>query len=620
MKAVSRLGVLLVPLLAALHGGAARAQSGPIVWSATSIAHGDTAAFALTARVAAGWHLYSLGQGPGGPVATRVTALPPARIVGALSAPTPILALDRSFGIITETYENAVTVRGAAISPASNSLTLRVLYQTCDDRVCLPPTTVDVAVAPTTASAVARARIAQVVREARTRRSVAPATTLAPPPAVAPTTGGPILELGPGVAVDGPWGAFLWLAATTAALALLTPCVFPMVPITVAYFTHEQKTRGGAVREAFTYALGIIAAFVVLGAAVAAIFGAAGINRLAANPWLNLALGIAFVAFALSLMSVLTIRLPHAIVNRIGDVAASGRRSPVTTVAAALTFTLTSFTCTAPFVGTLLVASTEGSWYRALVGIAVFAAVFALPFVALAAAPALLTRLPRSGAWMHTLKVVLGVAELCAAVKFFANADQVLGGNHLTRSVVLLTWAALCVGLAVFLVVAREAPSGPRAPRMLAALAVVALAVWLTRGAAGRPLGALEAFMPATGDVRWITDDYDAALRQSVAIRQRVFVDFTGYTCTNCRWMETNMFTQPDVARALGGFVKLRLYTDGRGAVAGRAQAMQRSTFHTVALPLYAVVDGDGRAVATFLGMTRDRDEFVDFLRRAQAR
>jgi thiol:disulfide interchange protein len=595
-----------------------QAQEAPVTWAASAAARGDSVTFTLAARIATGWHLYSLSQGPGGPVATRVTAMPPARIVGTLVAPAPTLAFDRSFGIVTETYEDAVDFRGMAIAPASGSLILRVLYQTCDDRVCLPPATVDVPVQRTAAVAAPRA---SRVSHTRAAGPSSVATFVSPATTAAVATGNrAVLALGPGVAVDGPWGSFLWLAATTALLALLTPCVFPMVPITVAYFTRERRTRGGAMREALTYALGIIAAFVLLGAAVAAIFGAAGVNRLAASPWLNILLGSAFVAFALSLMSVVTFRLPHALVNRVGDIAARGGRSPAATMAAALTFTLTSFTCTAPFVGTLLVAGAEGSWYRAVVGIAVFAAVFALPFVVLAAAPALLARLPRSGPWMQTLKAVLGVAELCAAVKFFANADQVLGGHHLTRGVVLTLWAALCVGLAVFLVATRGEPSGMRGQRAIPAIAVAALAVWLTLGAAGRPLGELEAYMPATLDGRWITDDYDAALRQSAATQRPVFVDFTGYTCTNCRWMETNMFSQPAVARALGGFVRLRLYTDGRGTLATRAQAMQRSSFHTVALPLYAVVDGNGRTVATFLGMTRDRQEFVDFLRRAAAR
>jgi len=400
-------------------------------------------------------------------------------------------------------------------------------------------------------------------------------------------------------------------------LALLTPCVFPMVPITVAYFTRDGRSRGSALREALAYAAGIVAAFVGLGSAIVALFGAAGVNRLAANPWLNLALGIAFVVFALSLLGVVTLRVPGSLVNRIADSAASPRRSAITTLAAALVFTLTSFTCTAPFIGTLLVAATDGSWQRALVGVTTFAVVFSLPFVALAAAPALLARLPRSGAWMHTLKVTLGVAELGAAVKFFANADQVLGGAHLTRAVVLIVWAMTSGALALYLLAPRQGTAPSR--RLLLALAPAALAVWLLLGASGRPLGELEAFVPPSRDAAWISDDYPAALRAAALRGRPVFVDFTGYTCTNCRWMEANMFPQPDVAGALDEFVLLRLYTDARSAEAERAQAMQRSMFHTVALPLYAVVGADGRPAATFLGMTRDRAEFVDFLRRARA-
>src|SRR5689334_17900815 len=295
---------------------AARAQDWPITWSASATARGDTASFALSARLAGGWHVYAPTQGPGGPVALRVSALPPARSVGTLDAPTPMLAPDRSFGIVTETYEGAVTFRGRVIASSHESLTLRVRYQTCDDRVCLPPTTIDVPVAlsrvasaspkprrpadATTRSAVAVPAAGVAVREPSSSVApVAPVSALVPAPVP--------LALGPGVAIDGPLAPFLWLAVTTAVLALLTPCVFPMVPITVAYFTREGRSRGSALREALTYAAGIVAAFVVLGSAVVAMFGAAGVNRLAANPWLNLALGLAFVIFALSLLGVVTL-------------------------------------------------------------------------------------------------------------------------------------------------------------------------------------------------------------------------------------------------------------------------------------------------------------------------
>jgi thiol:disulfide interchange protein DsbD len=601
-------------VVAALLAGAgvAGAQDSPVSWSASATARGDTAIFALSARIANGWHVYAPTQGPGGPIALRVTALPPARSVGELDAPIPKLAPDKSFGIVSETYDGAVTFRGRTVAPSRNAfdaLALRVRYQTCDDRVCLPPTTIDV---PVALSRVASTPPASRRSAHTTKRD---ASLAAPPAARVPPRA--LLALGPGVALDGPWAPFLWLAATTALLALLTPCVFPMVPITVAYFTRDGRRLDSALREALAYAAGIVAAFVVLGSTIVALFGAAGVNRLAANPWLNFALGLAFVLFALSLLGVVTLRVPSGVVNRVADSTASPRRSTVTTLAAALTFTLTSFTCTAPFVGTLLVAATDGSWQRALAGVATFAVVFSLPFVVLAAVPALLARLPRSGPWMRTLKVTLGVAELAAAVKFFANVDQVLGGTHLTRSVVLIVWATTSATLALYLLAPRVGTTPSR--RLIVALAPAALAVWLVLGARGRPLGELEAFVPPARDAAWISDDYPAALRAAAQTGRPVFVDFTGYTCTNCRWMEANMFPQPDVANALGNFVLLRLYTDALSADAERAQAMQRSMFHTVALPLYAVVGADGRPAATFLGMTRDRVEFVDFLRRARA-
>jgi thiol:disulfide interchange protein len=438
---------------------------------------------------------------------------------------------------------------------------------------------------------------------------------------------------------------FLWLAATTGLLSLLTPCVFPMVPVTIAYFSAPEDRHSWNVRRSLLFGLGIIGTFTVLGLALAALFGAAGLNRFAADPWVNLTLAALFLLFAANLFDWLELRLPWRAINAIDR---SAREKPKGSSLGALlmgaTFTLTSVTCTAPFVGTLLVLASQGSWMMPVVGMVVYSAAFALPFVALAFAPQLIARLPKSGEWIRTLRVLIGILEIGAAIKFVSNADLVLGWGVFTRSVVLFVWMVLAIVGAVYLGRGLKSkfsrrglsPDGElrstgdvRPAALIPLVAALVLAAWLGSGLRGRPLRQIEAFLPPSipmasavgrGTVpTWMLNDYEGALRTARTSGRLVFVDFTGYTCTNCRWMEANIFNRPDVGAELGQFVLARLYTDGEGEMYERQQAFQEQTFGTVALPLYAVVDSEGKVRATFTGLTRDPAEFIAFLHRGRA-
>jgi thiol:disulfide interchange protein DsbD len=293
-----------------------------------------------------------------------------------------------------------------------------------------------------------------------------------------------------------------------------------------------------------------------------------------------------------------------------------------------LAFTLTSFTCTAPYLGTLLVVAAQGDWQWPLAGLFAFATVFAAPFVGLAIAPQIAATLPRSGPWLAAVKTSMGLLELAAAVKFLSNVDLVWGWRVLTREVVLVIWIAIGVVLAFYLLgVLRlgHAPrlGRPRRWRLATAVATIAICAWMTTGIGGRRLGELEAFLPPAdlaaaapgGELAWIVNDYDRALAEAARLNRPVLIDFTGYTCTNCRWMEANMFPRPDVARELARFVRVRLYTDGRGEMYRRYQQLEREVFGTVALPYYAVLAPDGTPALAFGGLTRNADEFVAFLR-----
>ena len=426
---------------------------------------------------------------------------------------------------------------------------------------------------------------------------------------------------------------FLWLAASTGLLSLLTPCVFPMVPVTVAYFSNPRDRQSSGIRRALLFGLGIVGTFTVLGLALAALFGAAGLNRFAADPWVNLTLAALFLLFAANLFGWLELQLPGRVVNAVDR---ATREAPEGSSLGALlmgaTFTLTSVTCTAPFVGTLLVLASQGSWAMPVVGMIVYSTAFALPFVALALAPRLVTSLPRAGQWIRTLRVLIGILEVGAAIKFVSNADLVLAWGIFTRPVVLFAWMLLAIAAAAYLsrdlrakIVRRELRPAAIIP---VAIALV-LAFWLGSGLGGRPLRQIEAFLPPSTPVAslaagggtvptWLLNDYDAALKTARGSGKLVFVDFTGYTCTNCRWMEANIFSRPDVGAELGQFVLARLYTDGEGAIYEKQQAFQEQTFGTVALPLYAVMDVDGKVRATFSGLTRSPAEFIEFLYRAR--
>ena len=628
--------VILLTLVCAAEHVARAAQDDPVKWSATAatkeLRPGGTFDVAITAVAEDEWHVYSVTQGPGGPVPTTIALArsPLFSRNGPIRGPEPVTAFDPNFEIKTETYGGtfrfALPVRLAAdATGAAATLRLAIGFQACTNRVCLPPTTISLAVpvkweAGGRGSEVGggRSEIGGAGFVASPVVPVPPVTDSRPPPSdLRPPI--PTSNLGPpvsfGAGADS-WTAFIWLAVSMGALSLLTPCVFPMVPITVSYFTkHAAPTRARAAGSAALYGLGIVLTFTVFGSLLAAVAGAAGLNRFAANPWVNLAITALFLIFALNLFGLYELRLPVRLMSRLDGLSRRRGPSAAGTLLMALTFTITSLTCTAAFVGTLLVVAAQGEWQRPIAGLLAYSATFALPFVALAMAPQLVSQLPRSGPWLARVKVVMGFLEIAAAMKFLSNADLVWSWGIFTRGAVLGAWTIIAVALAVYLFSRHPGPL-----RLVATAATLVFAVWLGSGISGRRLGELEAFLPpaavhaASDELTWITNDLDAALAEARAAGRLVIVDFTGYTCTNCRWMEANMFPRPEVRAALETFVRARLYTDGQGVLYERQQRFQQEHFKTVALPLYAIIDPDRRSIATFAGLTRDQSEFLKFL------
>jgi thiol:disulfide interchange protein len=432
---------------------------------------------------------------------------------------------------------------------------------------------------------------------------------------------------------------YFWLSLGMGALSLLTPCVFPMVPITVSFFAnHSSRTRAGALKMAALYGLGIIFTFVALGMSLAVIFGAAGINKLASNPWVNLLITFIFLGFALSLLGVFFMQLPTGLMNRLNNAATEKQEgSIVGTMLMGLTFSLTSFTCTAPFVGTLLVLAAQGNWRWPMIGMLGFSFVFALPFFLLALVPQLMTQIPRAGGWMNSVKVVMGFLEIAAAMKFLSNADLVWHWNIFTRTTVLCIWTGCLLMIVAYLLgwfrLDHDSEiSAVSGPRVIFALLFLAAAIWLGNGLTGHKLGDIDAFLPpadsdnsvqmqtasATAESPWILNDLQAGLQQAKQQGKPLFIDFTGYTCTNCRWMESNIFSKPAVERDMNRFVKVRLYTDGDGDTYSKQQDYEDKQFGTVALPLYALLDQYGKTIDTSAGVTRDPEIFKSFLSKAK--
>jgi thiol:disulfide interchange protein DsbD len=414
-----------------------------------------------------------------------------------------------------------------------------------------------------------------------------------------------------------------------------------MIPITVSYFTsHSAGHRGTAIKLATIYSLGIVGTFTIVGMLLAFFVGAAGINLFAANPWINLLITAIFLFFAFNLFGAYEITVPSGILTSLDKLTRSKEGDGSGVVGAllmGLTFTLTSFTCTSPFVGTILVSASQGNWRMPLLGMLVFSAVFALPFFVLALAPHLISQLPRAGGWMNSVKVAMGFLEVAAAMKFISNVDLVWKWGIFTRDVVLAIWIAIGVVLTVYLLgkfqLSHDSkPERLGAFRVFAAVVSLAISFYLLTGLFGAKMGELESFLPpdlsnssarifgrSDTEPRWIENDYAGALAKAKSENKLVFVDFTGYTCTNCRWMEANVFPKKEVESELAKFVLARLYTDGEGEVFSRQQQMEQDMFGTVALPFYAIVSADGKVISSFPGLTRNTGEFVDFLKKAQA-
>ena len=609
-----RASILALAILAAgaLGAPAAAQKLNPVQWSLTAepdrAAPGARILARLTARIEPGWHLYSLAA-PQPIVSTsiRLAENPAIASVG-IYQPKAHTTFDPNFGVNVDSYQDqAVFLLDVQTAPAAQpgplELAAAVRFQSCNDKMCLPPRRV--------------AATAAVTLDAS-------AKTLAPPVPAGYTLFEPAAPAGVKPAAPSSQGLlmFMLVAFGIGLAALFTPCVFPMIPITVSFFLHKPAgSRARSVGDAALFWLGIMVLFTLLGLAATAVLGPFGVVQLGSNVWVNAFLALVFLAFALSLLGAFEMRLPSGLLTRLDRASQGGGIAG--TLLMGLTFSLTSFACVGPFVGTLLAASVQSGGVRPLAGMVAFAAGLATPFFFLALFPSYLKRLPKSGGWMERVKVVMGFLILAAMFKYLSAVDQVMQWNLLTRERFLAAWIVL-FGLAGLYLLGFLRLHGTEPEerlglgRLLTGAALLALAISLAPGMFGARLGELDAYVPPSateGGLQWMKNQYREALEAARSQNKQVLVSFTGYACTNCHWMKANMFTRPEVAAAMKEYVLVELYTDGTDQASAANQKLEETKFSTVAIPYYAILSPDERVVASFPGLTRDPAEFLRFLR-----
>ena len=522
--------------------------------------------------------------------------------------PPPKRALDPNFNAETETYEGDVVFlvevqvkKKAPAGPAELQVNGR--YQTCNDRQCVPgrwEKSVAFTVDPSAPAAALHipADYAEAKPQART--------------AATPQDQGLL--------------AFLAVAFGFGLASIFTPCVFPMIPITMSYFLNRQAGRRDAIVQAVIFCVGVVVLFSGLGLATSAILGPAGVKQLGASPWVNGFITALFIAFGLSLLGAFEITIPSSILTRLNQ--SSNRGGAIGTLLMGLTFSLSSFACVGPFVGTLLAASVGGgAAIRPLLGMVTFATGLALPFFLLALFPSYLKRMPRSGGWLARVKVVMGFVIGAASLKYLASVDLALQWGVLTRPLFLAAWIVLFAMAGLYLLgLLRLEGVKPDETlglgRLLVGMAFLILAIRLIPGMSGGRLGLLDAYVPAaeasSGGLVWMTDQYRAAIDRAKRGGKLLFIDFTGVACANCHWMRANMFTRPEIEAALANFVLVELYTDRGDAVSDVNSKLELTKFNKVAQPFYAILDGDENIIATFDHRTTDAQEFLAFIQKGQ--
>ena len=691
---MKKLILSLLLLVAVLQAGAQK----PVTISHELTAKGSEVVVEFIAEIQDGYYMYSTDIPKGGPKPTylKFAELEGVELVGALA---PVDEAESKYEPVFDmqvTYfkEFASFVQTFKVLNKEFKLKGTLHYQSCGDMGCVPGR-YDFTITNENISVVPAA--APVEKKAESKPAAEPKPTVAEKPAPAPVkkeepvavapvvaepAAEPVAELvaAPAVAEESApvveeeatmsesapvvseatseekSGTSIWVTFVLGfgggLLALLTPCVWPIIPMTVSFFLKRSKERKQAIREAFIYGASIIVIYLLLGLAVTLIFGPAALNKLATNAFFNVFFFLMLLVFGASFLGGFEIKLPSSWTNKV-DEKASSTTGVLSIFLMAFTLALVSFSCTGPIIGFLLVeTATSGDIFAPAVGMFGFALSLALPFTLFAIFPSLLKQTPRSGGWMNTIKVVLGFVEIAFALKFLSVADLTKGWGILDRETFLVLWIALAILLGLYLLKVIRLPHDDPSDKttsvtgFFGALISFAFAMYMIPGLWGAPCKAISAFAPPmfTQDFNMSsagvsensaifkadTHDYDEAVKMSREQNKPIFLDFTGHGCVNCREMESVVLSDKEVLKILrDNYIVASLYVDDRRElpepfigedgleyteVGEKWSYLQQHKFGELSQPFYVLVNADGQPLNGSFAFKKDVGAFVDFL------
>ncbi|MCS2415697.1 protein-disulfide reductase DsbD family protein [Bacteroides uniformis] len=663
---------LLFPFVLLLFAVAVQAQiQDPVKFnSELKILAADEAEVVFTAAINKGWHVYSTDLGDGGPISAtfNVEKISGAEVVGKLKpVGKEISTFDKLFEMKVRYFENtAQFVQKLKLTGGAYQIEGYLEYGACNDENCLPPTQVPFKFSGKAEGAAKEAAAAAAETKAEEQPAKQETVSGTAPVAAIGGADGPteikvadkvdlwkpviseLNSLGETTSQEDMSWIYIFITGFAGGLlALFTPCVWPIIPMTVSFFLKRSKDKKKGIRDAWTYGASIVVIYVTLGLAITLVFGASALNALSTNAVFNILFCLMLVVFAASFFGAFEITLPSKWSTAV-DSKAEATSGLLSIFLMAFTLSLVSFSCTGPIIGFLLVqVSTTGSVVAPAIGMLGFAIALALPFTLFALFPSWLKSMPKSGGWMNIIKVTLGFLELAFAPKFLSVADLAYGWRILDRETFLALWIVLFALLGFYLLGKIKFPHDDddtkvSVPRFFMALASLAFAVYMVPGLWGAPLKAVSAFAPPmqtqdfnlyNNEVHARFDDYDLGMEYARQHGKPVMLDFTGYGCVNCRKMELAVWTNPKVSDIINNdYVLITLYVDNKTplpspvkivengtertlrTVGDKWSYLQRVKFGANAQPFYVLIDNEGKPLNKSYSYDEDIPKYIEFL------
>lgn len=613
-------------------------SSGPVTHSQrTETVSNDTVRLCFDLTISNGWHVYSTDLPANGPISASLhfDTICGASPVGSLRFNgNEIDRMDPVFDMNVRYFEKKVSFcQDILITSPDYMMEGAFTYGACNDESCLPPQHIEFNISANSEKAVSTEESAS--------------SNLNSIEGFDQQTWAPVNYTNNDIRSKSSLWGLLLTSLLGGLIALLTPCVWPVIPMTVSFFLKRSSNRHRAIRDAVIYGLSIIAVYVALGLAITLIFGANALNALATNAIVNIIFFIILVAFALSFFGLFEITLPS------GWSTGTDRKSSAAGIGGiffmALTLTIVSFSCTGPIIGFLLVdAASTGSILAPTVGMLGFALGMAIPFTLFAMFPKWLQSMPKSGSWMDRVKVTLGVIELAFSLKFLSVADMAYGWGILPRDLFILLWILMSLFLGLYLlgIIGKNKTNRKKKVSIagiITGIVSIAFAAWLVPGLWGAPLKAISAFTPPMstqifGHDKQIVEpqftDFNEALRSSDITGKPILIDFTGYGCVNCRKMEASVWTDPRVSDIINDkYILVSLFVDDKtplkkavsidenGArikirtVGDKWSLLQRYKFGANAQPFYVIIDSKGKLIKGPYTFDPNPENFLTFLR-----